>query len=206
MSEVSSRNKVECIKSIGYSDTEILTNIAKLHLDGQLWELDPCYSKGNFYKDIPEPKYKFDLNPSVDGVIRADVTAMPVKDKSINSIVFDPPFMFGTHGQTKNNRMNKRFTMFDSFEELESMYKGALQEFHRVLKTRGIVAFKCQDYTDSKTTMTHCLVHNWAEELGFYVKDLFILVFKGGRIYNPNLRQRHSRKFHSYYWVLQKRR
>ena len=115
----------------------------------------------------------------------------------------DPPFMFGTHGQTKNNRMNKRFTMFDSWQELVDMYRGCLVEFHRVLPRGGILAFKCQDYTDAKTTMTHCLVWQWALESGFYAKDVFIKLASGGRVYNPALRQRHARKFHSYWWVFE---
>ena len=112
--------------------------------------------------------------------------------------------MFGTHGQTKNNAMNKRFTMFDNWVNLEKMYRESLIELHRVLKRKGILAFKCQDYTDSKSTMTHCYVWDWAQEVGFYAKDLFILHWQGGRIYNPNLKQRHARKFHSYFWVFQK--
>ena len=124
-------------------------------------------------------------------------------NNSIETIGFDPPFMFGTHGQTKNNKMNKRFTMFDKYEELVSVYKGALSEFYRTLRRGGIVAFKCQDYTDSKSTMTHCLVYEWAKEFGFYAKDLFILI-SNHRIFNPALVQRHARKFHSYWWVFQK--
>ena len=52
--------------------------------------------------------------------------------------------------------------------------------------------------------MTHCLVYNWALENGFYAKDLFILLSKQ-RIFNPNLKQKHARKFHSYWWVFVKK-
>lgn len=151
------------------------------------------------------PILKFDKTPQIDGVQANDImSGLPLNDNSIKSIVFDPPFMFGTHGQTKNNLMTKRFTMFDSWLELESMYKKSLQEFYRVLKKNGIVAFKCQDYTDSKTTLTHCFVHNWALEIGFKIEDLFIMAFKGGRVWNSNLTQKHARKYHSYWFVLRK--
>jgi len=118
--------------------------------------------------------------------------------------MFDPPFCFGTHGKTKNNISAKRFTMFDTFYELCIMYQDSLKEFYRILKKKGILVFKCQDYTDSKTTMTHCLVYNWAVEFGFYVKDLFILINEN-RIWNPKLKQRHARKCHSYYFVFEKK-
>ena len=195
---------MDVISSICYSDKEVFEKVNTLFLDGKGFDLDPTYSVGNFYKEFPAPKYKFDLNPQIEEVKNADVKCIPLSNSSIHSIVFDPPFCFGTHGQTKNNIMNKRFTMFDKFEELENMYKGALKEFHRILDKKGIVLFKCQDYTDSRTTLTHCLVYNWAVEAGFYAKDIFILIAKV-RIFNSNLVQRHARKFHSYWFVLEKR-
>lgn len=191
------------IKSVVNTDTEFLENVKVLY-NIDVFDLDPTYSKGNFYKGMVPPKLKSDLNPIDDSIRQADCTNLPIASESIGSIVFDPPFMFGTHGQTKNNIMNKRFTMFDSFVDLETMYKGSLKEFYRILKTGGYLFFKCQDYTDSRTTMTHCYVWSWAENIGFYSKDLFILVTNNGRIYNPNLIQRHARKFHSYWWVFKK--
>ena len=190
------------IKSTNDSNTGILFDISALHLNGKSFELDPTYSKGAFYKDFPEPILKCDINPE-QGVFRADCRNLRIANNSIESIIFDPPFMFGTHGKTKTNIMNKRFTMFDTFNDLKDMYIESIREFYRILKPKGVLAFKCQDYTDSKTTMTHCLVFNWAVEVGFYAKDLFILL-SNKRIFNPKLKQRHARKFHCYWWVFQK--
>ena len=64
----------------------------------------------------------------------------------------------------------------------------------------------CKEFIDSKTTMTHCLIYEWAKEYGFYPKDIFIRVATGGRIWNPNLKQKHSRKYHSYWWVFEKKK
>lgn len=191
------------IKSVSDSQTEILNWIIQLYCpDG--FDLDPTYSKGVFYKNVPEPRLKFDLKPQINGVQQANCTNLPIETRSIRSIIFDPPFMFGTHGQTKNNIMNKRFTMFNTWPELCIMYQDSLKEFHRILVKNGILAFKCQDYTDSKTTMTHCYVYQWARQLGFYPKDIFVLIATRGRIYNPKLIQRHARKFHCYWWIFQK--
>jgi len=117
--------------------------------------------------------------------------------------MFDPPFCFGVHGKTLQNISAKRFTMFGSFQDLVTMYQDSLREFYRILKKGGVLVFKCQDYTDSKTTMTHCLVWQWAETMGFYAKDLFVLINER-RIWNPALRQIHSRKCHSYFWIFVK--
>ena len=191
------KNEQECIKSI-----------LDIHNDGNPIDLDPMYNQGMFYRDgtVERPKLRFDLNASkmwydaLDG----DATNLPLESNSLNCIILDPPFMFGTHGQTKNNPVNKRYTMFDSFGELKQCYQGILKESHRLLKKGGIVIFKCQDYTDSKTTMTHCLVWQWATELGFYAKDIAILNLDKPKVYNGNLKQKHLRKTHCYFWVFRK--
>lgn len=197
--------KPQVVKSIQNSDRDILFAIKNMFLGGKNFDLDPCYSSGKFYEDLERPVTKMDKTPQSSDIIQNDLmNGIPLPNNSIKSIVFDPPFMFGTHGQTKNNIMTKRFTMFDTWGELESMYKKAIQEFYRILVGGGIVAFKCQDYTDSRTTLTHCFVHNWAIETGFKIEDLFIMAFKGGRVWNSNLTQKHARKYHSYWIILRK--
>jgi len=192
------------IKSTGYSNKEVIGNILKLHIPNGKFDFDPTYSSGKFYKGLPEPNYCGDLSPQCSNLILCDSTNLELFESNrFNSIMFDPPFCFGVHGKTKNNISAKRFTMFNTFSELCIMYQDSLKELHRVLKKKGILVFKCQDYTDNKTTMVHCLVYNWATEVGFYAKDLFILINEN-RIWNPNLKQRHSRKCHSYYWIFQK--
>ena len=197
--------KPQVIKSIQNSDRDVLVAVKTMFLKGENFELDPCYSTGKFYEDLERPNIKYDKTPTSPEIAQNDImNGLSLISGSIRSIVFDPPFMFGTHGQTKNNIMTKRFTMFDSWQELEGMYKKSLQEFYRILVKGGIVAFKCQDYTDSQTTLTHCFVHNWAIETGFKVEDLFIMAFKGGRVWNSNLTQKHARKYHSYWLILKK--
>ena len=61
---------MDLIKSISDNEEEIIQGILKLHCKHPI-ELDPTYSKGNFYKgSIEKPKYKFDIDPQVDGVTK----------------------------------------------------------------------------------------------------------------------------------------
>lgn len=197
--------KPKVIKSVQYSDQDIINSIRKLYLDGKNFDLDPCFSSGKFYKGLDEPKIKLDKTPQREDVQENDIlNGLPCVSNSLNGIIFDPPFIFGNHGGMKTSVMAKRFTIFESWDDLKSMYCNSLSEFYRVLKKHEIVAFKCQDFTDSKTTLTHCYVHNWATDAGFKIEDIFILVFTGGRIWNSKLKQRHSRKYHSYWMVLKK--
>ena len=198
--------KPQVVKSVMNNDRDILAAIRVLYLHNSNFQLDPCFSTGKFYGDLETPELKLDKTPQTSEVRQNDIVenGLPYEDNSILSIVFDPPFMFGKHGKTDENIMTKRFTMFDSWADLETMYKKSLQEFKRVLARGGIIAFKCQDYTDSRTTLTHCFVHNWALEIGFSVEDIFIMTFRGGRVWNSNLRQKHARKYHSYWFVFRK--
>ncbi len=190
------------IQSVYQNEQELLKAIIKIHLDGGKIELDPMYFKGNFYKEIPKPDYCYDINPLSEDVLGGDATNLHwIKDNIISSMILDPPFMFGIHGKSDRYYSSKTHGIFKNFQELEKLYKKIIQEAYRILKPKGILIFKCQDYTDSKTTMTHCLVYNWATELGFYAKDLAILWLPKNKIYNSKLKQRHLRKTHSYFWI-----
>ena len=193
-------------KSVFENEQELLQALIDIHLEGKDIECDPMYFKGNFYKNgINKPKYKFDLNPQVDDCLEGNACKLSsyLETNSLDNIILDPPFLFGLHGKTKDYYSSKTHTIFRNFDFLASTYKEILFQASLVLKKNGILIFKCQDYTDSKTTFTHTFVQKWAEECGFYAKDLAILV-KPNKIYNGNTTQRHLRKIHTYFWVFKK--
>ena len=191
-------------KSIFNNEQELLKAIIDIHLDGKDIELDPMYFTGNFYKNgINFPKYKFDINPRILGVQKADAGSLPLPAESIQNVIIDPPFLFGIHGKAKEYYTSRTMGIFKNFNELKQCYSDIVKEAYRYLKPKGIMIFKCQDYTDSKTTMVHCFVKDIAELQGFYAKDIAILV-KPNKITNPNTKQRHLRKIHSYFWIFQK--
>ena len=190
--------------SVYQNEQELLKAIIDIHCPQGI-ELDPMYFKGNFYKEIPKPDYYYDINPLSDDILGGDATNLHwIKDNTINSMILDPPFMFGIHGQTKNYYSSRTHGILKNFNALGELYSAIIQEAYRILKPNGILIFKCQDYTDSKTTMTHCLVFNWAVGCRFYAKDLAILWLPKNKIYNSKLKQRHFRKTHSYFWVFKK--
>lgn len=189
-------------KSVFDSEQELLKALIHIHLDGKEIECDPMFFKGNFYKEgINTPKYIFDINPQVLWCEVGDATQLSmIKDNTLSNMILDPPFLFGVHGNSGQYYTSRTMGIYHNFTELETAYKAILKEAHRILKKKGILIFKCQDYTDSKTTMTHVLIYNWAIDLGFYAKDMAILV-KPNKIYNSHTIQRHLRKIHTYFWV-----
>lgn len=198
------------IKSVSYDEQEIIQWILQLHCKTQI-ELDPTYSKGNFYKgNFDQPIYKFDLYPQVDGVIEANAENLPLENESINTIMFDPPFL-ATKGKSLiidngSNKINKRFGVYPTEKELHQFYLNALSEFYRILKNNGILIFKCQDKVSSgKQYFSHKFIMDEAEKIGYYCKDMFILLAKNRLVAEWQLKnQKNARKFHSYFLVFEK--
>ena len=200
----------QIIKTISFDEQEIIKWILKLHCKTQI-ELDPTYSKGNFYKgNFDEPKYKFDLYPQRSDVVEANAENLPLDKNSITTMIFDPPFL-ATKGQSlkiddDSNKITKRFGNYPTEKELHKFYMNALKEFYRVLKKDGILIFKCQDKVSGGTQyFSHNFIINEANKLGFYCKDMFILLARHRIIADWQTRgQKNARKFHSYFLVFEK--
>jgi len=201
------------IKSISYDQIEIIKNIIDLHIESGVIDCDPTYSTGVFYKKskIEPPKYKFDLYPQSDDVIESNSMNLPLDDESLDSIMFDPPFVVSKGPSLKNpkkgsNLISSRFSSYESIPLLWNFYKNSLEEFYRLLKPKGMLIFKCQDtVSGGKNYFSHNFVMNKALEIGFYPKDLFVLMAKSRMISGNMKNQQHARKFHSYFWVFQKK-
>jgi len=194
----------QIIKSIGYDQTVIISDILTLYCPTGI-DCDPTYSKGNFYGSDNQPKYKFDLYPQVPGVVQANANSLPLPDSSVRSVMFDPPFLPRTRKGFDPDKMKVRFGSYKSDDTLYQFYREALEEFFRILVPKGILIFKCQDFIDHSTQhFSHVMIANWAESTGFCLLDLFILASKHRIIRWPASRQKHARKYHSYFWVFKK--
>jgi len=201
----------DLVKSIGYDQGEIIRNILKLHVPEGKIDCDPTFSTGAFYNGtgIALPEYRFDISPQRSDVIQADARHLPLIDSSISCMMLDPPFL-ATKGKSLNstdsNIINRRFGVYPDEKSLHRCYSDMLAEAYRVLKSDGILIFKCQDKVSSgKQYMSHVYIMNEAVRTGFYPKDLFILLAKSRLVANwQKQNQRNSRKYHSYFWVFQK--
>ena len=197
-------NNKNIIKSISYSQDEILSWIRDLYVPDR-FDCDPTYGKGNFYKKISEPLFKIDLSPQNERIRKGDSRSLSFSDDSLNSIIFDPPFTGGSRNKGKAGIIKERFGYYKNIPELWEMYYDSLKEFYRILKENGVLVFKCQDTVESsKQYFSHIAIMNMAIEIGFYPKDLFILLAKNRLICVTHHKQQHDRKFHSYFWVFLK--
>ena len=197
------------IRSVSESQDEILKSIRDLHCDGK-FDCDCTYGNGVFYRISEKPTFCFDLEPLHPNVIQACSTELPLPDDSIESLVFDPPFLtYVRAGRNGNGNMvmGKRFAGYWTYNELETHYSNTILEARRVLKKGGKFIVKCQDIIHNhKMHATHINVVKWAERLSFRLADLFVLVATH-RMPSPNRKgkQQHARIFHSYFLVFERR-
>lgn len=223
------------IKSVNDNQHAILRDIMDLHNGGRPFEADMTYSIGNFYGEftekvpvknddgtvteinntfeIPQPKFKFDVMPQVDGVEKIDPWGpWPLEDNSLESIVLDPPFIVSSmsapsmfNGKDDSNMISKRFASFYPRYELFDTYEHLITEAYRVLKPMGILVLKTQATVSGSiqlmTPYFSCVVAN---NLGFYTLDEFILTTKVRMISGKVKNQQHARKYHSFFYVFQK--
>ena len=83
-------------------------------------------------------------------------------------------------------------------------YKSGAEAF-RVLKDEGVLIVKCQDEVSAnRQWLTHVEIINHYEALGFYTKDLFIVVRQNKVGVSRLKKQVHARKNHSYFLVFVK--
>jgi hypothetical protein len=189
-----------------YNQFEIIENITLYTGD---IELDATYSKGNFYKnkefEIKEPKYKFDLYPQGNDVIKANANNLPIANEQISTIMFDPPFLVGYTKKEPTGIMGKRFHGFRNINEMWQCYEECLAEFYRILKPKGYLIFKCQDtVSGGKQWWSENHIIMEADKIGFSCIDITLLFAKHRMIGHNHQKQKHARKFHSYFVVFQK--
>lgn len=207
-SVATAKKKPKQVLSYSEDQSQILSGIVDLHCDGEI-HCDATFGNGAFYKAMPPPLLKFDIDPQVDGVVKADSQDLPVDDCSLSSIMFDPPFLtYVKEAREHNDKciMSRRFGGYYTYQQLEDHYIHSISCFYRKLKRNGVLIVKCQDIVHNhRLHATHVKVILWAESEGFRLKDLFVLGAKH-RMPGPNGgTQKHARVAHSYFLVFVKR-
>ena len=181
-----------------------------MHLGDRRIELDATYGNGSFYspEDIREPIFAHDIEPKTSALAnrlihKSNANDLPYSDRSVNSIMFDPPFLSRTG---KGSIIKDRFGDYPSMEALWKFYAEALWEFCRILQPDGILIVKCMNTVMSgKQWWSVNYIRNLASRYGLTLKDEFVLLSKHKMGQHNLKKQRHARKYHSYFLVFEKR-
>jgi hypothetical protein len=137
------------------NNAALIADVARLgYLDGMV--LDPTYGKGNWWKIYePEVLMKSDIMHDVPGGVMGgiDFTDLPWVDNMFDAVAFDPPYVsVGGRKTTGLAGMHSAYGLTNApttpLGVQEQIYAG-LTECTRVLKPRGYLLVKCQDYISS---------------------------------------------------------
>ncbi len=198
-------------------NAEVFPSILQLHVPQGATIADVTYGKGVFWKNVPEHLYK--ILPS-DIATGTDCRRLPYSDASLDCLVLDPPYMEGLFRKTSDHMAGSgtyaafRNHYSDGEETTDGpkwhaavvdLYFKSGREANRVLKDNGVLIVKCQDEVSAnRQNLTHVEIINEYEKIGFYTKDLFIVVRPNKPAVSRLKKQVHARKNHSYFLVFVK--
>ncbi len=198
-------------------NAEVFPYVLYLHVPEGSTIADVTYGKGVFWKNVPKLLYKVLPSDIATGV---DCRNLPYENESLDCVVLDPPYMEGLFRKTSDHMAGSG--TYAAFREHYSngegttegpkwhaavldLYFKAGKEAKRVLKDNGVLIVKCQDEVSAnRQNLTHVEIINEYEQIGFYTKDLFIVVRPNKPGVSRLKKQVHARKNHSYFVIFVK--
>ncbi len=209
--------KVLCSAHVG-NNAEIFPQILKLHVPKGATVADVTWGKGTFWKEVKTKDYKL-LATDIDSGV--DCRELPYDDDSIDCVVLDPPYMEGLYRKSKSHlagsgthaAFRTHYSNGDTTNggpkwhaAVTELYFRAGREAYRVLRKKGVLIVKCQDEVSAnRQWLTHVEIINEYASLGFYTKDLFVVIRRNRPTVSRLKKQVHARKNHSYFLIFIKK-
>jgi hypothetical protein len=191
-------------------NSDLILSVANLYIKPGDKVADITYGKGVFWKKFDLltieffPSDKITYSKMTKGtfiVAPHDFTKLPYEDNFFDVVVFDPPYCHNPgHMMVDKNYQNQATTKGLYHNDITELYRKGMIEAYRTLKKTGLLWVKGKDEIESSyQRWSHREIFNIAQELGFFGKDLFILVQKQ----KPAIQheQKHARKNHSFLWI-----
>ena len=198
-------------------NADVFPYVLALHVPEGSTIADVTYGKGVFWQNVPRGRYVLKATDISTGV---DCRVLPYTDASIDCVVLDPPYMEGLFrrsadhmaGGGSHSAFRKHYSNGEATEggpkwhdAVLDLYFRSGQEAFRVLRYEGVLIVKCQDEVSANIQrLTHVEILNEYQRIGFYAKDLFVVVRVNRPIVSRLKKQVHARKNHSYFLVLVK--
>jgi len=194
------------------SNDDVFPQIISLYVPSGSTVADVTFGRGVFWKKVPKGPYRLlptDLRTGVD------CRSLPYEDRSVDCVVFDPPYMHTPGGTAHVGHQNYEQYYGNNaatngsgkkyHEAVLELYFKAAHEAHRVLREEGIYIVKCGDEVcANQQRLTHVEIINELTSNGFVVEDLFVLLRNNRPGMSRVIRQVHARKNHSYFLVFRK--
>ena len=188
---------------------DLIRDCARLgYLQADWLTLDPTYGLGRWWtRWRPDRLVCHDLDPDKAPDGPADFRELPYSAPTFDAAVFDPPYVsVGGRKTTGLADHHHRYGLTDAPKtpaDLQVLINDGLEEVARVVRPRGHVLVKCQDYISSgrlwpgtHRTLSHAL------ELGLELVDRLEHYSTAPRPQPPGRRQVHARRNLSTLFVL----
>jgi hypothetical protein len=198
-------------------NADVFPQILALHVAEGSKIADVTYGNGVFWRNVDLTKYELITSDIADGV---DCRKLPYENGSFDVLVLDPPYMEGLLRDTREHKAGiGNYSAFRKYYSngdetnggpkwhaaVTDLYFKAGAEAYRVIRENGVLIVKCQDEVSAnRQWLTHIEITNHYEKLGFYAKDLFVVVRANKTGVSRLKKQQHARKNHSYFMVFVK--
>ncbi len=212
-------------------NAELFRRVLELHVPEGALVADVTWGRGSFWAKVDPQRHRIwasDLAPEpgkrdcferyLGGV---DCRDLPYADESIDAVVFDPPYMEGFFRRASSQKagsgshaaFRQAYARGQGVHRSGAKYHDAVTELYlhaglelwRVLKKGGRAIVKVQDEVSANLQrLTHVEVITGFEDMGFYSKDLFVLVRRNAPAVSRLVKQVHARKNHSFFLVFEK--
>jgi hypothetical protein len=201
------------------ANAALFPKILALHVPDGAVVADVTHGAGVFWRQVPPGRYRLLASDLGTGT---DCRALPYAEASLDAVVLDPPYLEGllrarpetrggqgSHGTLRSAYSSGREAAPAGGARWHGavldLYLDATREARRVLRDHGILIVKCQDEVSAnRQELTHVQIVTGLAAMGFYARDLFVLVRRNRPGVARLLRQVHARKNHSYFLVFQK--
>jgi hypothetical protein len=128
----------------------LISDCAKLgYLAKEKKTLDPTYCRGKWWT-VWKPDNLVYHDKGIDGV---DFTNLPYSDEEFDQICFDPPYVCVGGKKSRMKGIEEMYQNFGLIEgpstpkAVQQLINDGITECYRVLKKKGTLLVKCQDYT-----------------------------------------------------------
>lgn len=204
-------------------NADVFPQVLELHVPEGARVADVTYGSGVFWSKVDVSRYE--LLPT-DIAMGVDCRALPYENEYLDALVLDPPYMEGLLRDTKEHKAgNESYSAFRKYYSngdessktwerpdgkpapkwhaaVRELYYYAALEAWRTLRPGGVFIVKCQDEVSAnKQWLTHVEIINDCETMGFYTKDLFVVMRLNKASVSRIKKQVHARKNHSYFLV-----
>lgn len=207
-------------------NAEVFPQLLNLHVPEGARIADVTFGSGVFWSRVDTSKYELLATDIAMGV---DCRALPYEDGFLDALVLDPPYMEGllrdnvAHkaGGGSHSAFRKYYSNGDEHSSqwvkpdgtppakwhgaVRELYYYAAVEAWRTLRPGGVFIVKCQDEVSAnRQWLTHVEIINDCANLGFYAKDIFVVMRQNKAGVSRVKKQVHARKNHSYFLVFVK--